>query len=121
LARATSRSDASNRRRSPVFSGPLAPHVVAGEWIASRIELWLGKGLEGEFREAQILAGGNFQIERRSFHDRDRLAEPFDELRVVGGGRVAAAGVGVEQQLLAKDLRRLRFPEVIARDRFNNG
>ena len=48
------------------------------------------------------------------------MAQPFDELGIVGDGVAAALGVGFDQQLAAEDLRRLGFPQAFAVDGFGD-
>ena len=81
--------------------------------MAGAGQLGLGQGLERLFGQPQVLAGGDFQIDRRAGHDRHRMADPLDQLGVVGGLEIAALGVGLEQQLPAKDLRRLGLPQSV--------
>ena len=94
-------------RRDAAYS----PHVVVGERMAGAGQLGLGQGLQRLLGQPQVFAGGDLQVDRRAGHDRHRVADPLDQLRVVGGLKVASLGVGVEQQLAAKDLRRLGFPQ----------
>jgi hypothetical protein len=65
--------------------------------------------------------GGDFEVHGGRGDDRDRVTEAFDELGVVGGGLLAAAGVGIDQKLPAENLRGLGFPEVVAGDGFGDG
>ena len=81
-----------------------------------RPDLGLGQGLQGLLGQAQIFAGGDFQVDRRAGHDRHLVADPLDQLRVVGGLKALPLGVGIEQQIAAEDLRRLGLPKALAGD-----
>ena len=48
----------------------------------------------------------DLEIDGRAVYHCHRVADPLDKLRVIGGPKVAALGIGVHQQLAAKDLRR---------------
>jgi hypothetical protein len=82
---------------------------------------FLGQGLQHRRRQPQVLLGCDLEVHRRASDDRHLLAESLDKLRVVGHWRTAAAGIGVENQLPAKDLGRLRFPQPLAGNRFVDG
>ncbi len=87
----------------------------ANGWAGPR-SLGLGRAFSACSASRRSSLRGDLQVDRRAGHDGHRLAQPLDQLRVVGGREIAALGVGFQQQLAAKDLRRLRFPQPLAGD-----
>src|SRR5204863_9242264 len=84
-------------------------------------QLWSRQNLHERGGDSQVFLRRDFDVHRRAGNDRDFLAEPLDELRVVSRRLTAAASIGIDQKLSAKDLRRLSFPQILAGDRFLDG
>ena len=80
-------------------------------------ESWFGQDLECLFSQPQVVARGDLQIQRRALHDVDCFADALEQLRVVGGREAASLGMSFQQECAAEDLRRLRFPQMLARHR----
>ena len=84
--------------------------------MAGPRSLGLGRALRPVRRKSRSSRVVIFMLIGEPGTMRDRLPESFHQLGIVRGSGIASLGVGIQQQLAAKHLRRLGFPQIRARD-----
>ena len=94
------------------------PHVTVGKRIQRPGKLGFGQGFHRRLGQTEVFSRGDFEIDPRSTDDHHGFAQTLYQLSVVSHLLVSPVSVCLDEQLSAKRLWGLGFPNARPGNRF---